>query len=78
VVYFQQPIYLSESNQTNWFTEQARDLLLYACLLETAPYLKNDSRIPTWKDYYTQSVAAIKRENSERINDGSIKRQEDQ
>ncbi len=78
VVYFQRPIPLSESNQTNWFTENARDLLLYASLLETAPYLKNDTRIPTWKDYYMQSVAAIKIENSQRINDGSIKRQEAQ
>jgi len=78
VVYFQQPEFLSDTNQQNWFTQYSRDLLLYACLLETAPYLKNDSRIGTWKDYYMQSASAIKKENAERINDGGVKRQEDQ
>lgn len=73
-VIFQRPDPLSDTNQTNWFTQYARDLLLYACLLETAPYLKNDQRIPVWKEYYQQSLAAIKTENKERINDSTIKR----
>lgn len=76
VVYYERPIPLSETNQTNWFTLYARDLLLYACLLETAPYLKNDQRIPVWKDYYMQSASALKRENMDRVNDASIKRME--
>lgn len=76
VIYFQRPEYLSDSLQSNWYTDNAPDLLLYASLLETAPYLKNDSRIQTWKDYYMESVSAIKKENAERVNDGSIKRQE--
>lgn len=76
VMYFERPIPLSETNQTNWFTDYARDLLLYATLLETAPYLKNDQRIPVWKDYYMQALSAIKTENKERVNDSTIKRQE--
>lgn len=78
VVFFQRPAPLSSTNQQNWFTQYARDLLLYACLLEATSYLKNDSRIPTWKDYYSQSVSAIKTENSQRVNDGSMMRQEAQ
>lgn len=76
MVYFEKPAPLSETNQTNWFTDYARDLLLYACLLETAPYLKNDSRAAIWKDYYTQAAGNIKIENKERINDASIRRVE--
>lgn len=78
VVFFQRPDPLSSTNQTNWFTMYARDLLLYACLLEAVPYLKNDQRISVWKDYYMQAAAAIKLENKERIDDASMKRNEQQ
>lgn len=76
IVYFERPEPLSAINQTNWLTDYARDLLLYACLLETAPYLKNDTRIETWKNYYLQSAAALNNENKGRVNDASIKREE--
>ncbi len=74
--FYQRPIPLSDTNQTNWFTQFSPDMLLYASLLESAPYLKNDQRIPTWKDYYLQASAAIRAENKERINDATIKRME--
>lgn len=74
--FYQRPMPLSATNQTNWFTEFSPDMLLYASLLEAAPYLKNDQRIPTWKDYYLQASSAIKVENRERINDATIKRVE--
>lgn len=76
LVYFERPEPLSSSNQTNWFTQYARDLLLYACLVEAIPYLKNDQRIETWKSYYSQSLSQIKMENKERVNDANIKRVE--
>lgn len=74
--FYQRPMPLSDTNQTNWFTQFAPDMLLYASLLEAAPYLKNDQRIPTWKDYYLQASSSIKVENKERINDATIKRVE--
>jgi hypothetical protein len=74
--FYQRPIPLSETNQTNWFTQFAPDMLLYAALLESAPYLKNDQRIPIWKDYYLQASTSIKVENKERVNDATIKRME--
>lgn len=76
LVYFQRLEPLSETNPTNWLTDYARDLLLYACLLETAPYLKDDPRISTWKDYYLQAAAALNNENKGRVNDASIQREE--
>lgn len=39
---------LTSSNTTNWLLTLAPDLYLYGALLEAAPYLKNDERIPTW------------------------------
>lgn len=76
ITFFQRPDPLSTTNQTNWYTQYARDLLLYACLIETASYLKDDQRIATWKDYYTQAANSIKMENKERVNDATIKRDE--
>lgn len=37
------------------------DLYLYASLLESAPYLKQDARIATWAAGYQQAVEAINR-----------------
>ncbi len=74
--YYEKPIPLSETNQTNWLTENAPDMLLYATLLEAVPYLKNDPRIAVWKDYYMQSSTAIKGENKNRVNDDTIQRSE--
>ena len=76
ISFYQRPIPLSESNQTNWFTQFAPDMLLYASLLEAVPYLKNDQRIETWKSYYLQASSSIKIENKERTNDATIKRME--
>ena len=35
-------------NATNWLLTLAPDLYLYGALLESAPYIKEDSRIQTW------------------------------
>jgi len=37
-----------ETNGTNWLLTMAPDLYLYAALLESAPYIKEDGRIQTW------------------------------
>jgi hypothetical protein len=39
---------LSDSNTTNWLLDLAPDLYLYGALLEAAPYLHEDERIPVW------------------------------
>ena len=54
----------SIATATNWLIGEAPDLYLYATLLEAAPYLKNDSRIPVWREGYTSAIAAIEDENS--------------
>ena len=36
------------SNSSNWLLELAPDLYLYGALLESAPYIKEDERLPVW------------------------------
>jgi hypothetical protein len=40
------------SNSTNWLLTMAPDLYLYGTLLESAPYLKEDSRLQTWGELF--------------------------
>jgi len=54
--YYQKPTALSDSNTTNWYVSNIPDILLYACLLEAEPYLKNDGRIQTWATLYQSKV----------------------
>lgn len=39
---------LSDSNTTNWLLTANPDIYLYATLVQSAPYLKEDERIATW------------------------------
>lgn len=58
VLYYELVKPLDESNQTNYLTEITPDLLLYATLLQSAPYLKDDQRIATWQAYYDRALQA--------------------
>jgi hypothetical protein len=43
---------LSDSNTSNWLLEESPDLYLYAALIQSAPYLKEDDRINVWAGLY--------------------------
>ena len=62
--------------ETNWLTEYAPDLLLYAALLEAAPFLKKDERIGTWQAMYDRAAQALSGEDLKRIMDRSANRSE--
>lgn len=76
ILYYEQPPLLGQDFQTNWLTEYAPDLLLYASLLEAAPFLKNDERIPTWQAMYDRAARALSGEDLGRITDRSANRSE--
>lgn len=76
VLYYEQPRFLGEDFQTNWITEYAPDLLLYATLLEAAPFLKKDERIATWQQMYDRAAQALAGEDLKRILDRSAQRSE--
>ena len=76
VLYYEQPRFLGPDFQTNWLTEYAPDLLLYATLLEATPFLKKDERIGTWQAMYDRAAQAISGEDLKRIMDRSANRSE--
>lgn len=55
-IYYKKPAFLSNSNTTNEWTESAADALLFACLSESAAFLKGDTRIPIWENRYFQAM----------------------
>lgn len=76
ILYYEQPTPLGEDFQTNWLTEYAPDVLLYAALLEATPFLKNDERINTWQTMYDRSAQALNGEDLKKILDRSANRSE--
>lgn len=76
ILYYELPALLDEANQTNWLTEFAPNLLLYATLLEATPYLKNDERIPVWQTMYAQAAQALNGEDLKKILDRGAVRNE--
>mgnify|MGYP006324645735 FL=1 len=76
IIFYEQPALLDAVNQTNWLTDYAPSTLLYRALLECEPFLKNDSRIATWKGFYGESLATLNAQDLSRIVDRSGVRQE--
>ena len=76
VLYYELPILLDEENQSNWLTEYAPELLLYATLLEATPFLKNDERIPVWQQMYDRAASMLNGEDLAKILDRAAVRKE--
>lgn len=75
LAYHERPVPLDETNQTNWTTQYAPQLLLYATLLEAQPWLKLDDRIAVFQGMYDRAAAAVKAEAERRVNgDESLQR----
>lgn len=76
ILYYEQPRFLGDDFQTNWLTEYAPDLLLYATLLEASPFLKSDERVQLWQAMYDRAAQALAGEDLKRIMDRSANRSE--
>lgn len=77
IIYLELPNPISIANQTNWLTDYAPDLLLYASLLEAIPFLKNDERIPVWEKMYDRGLASINGQDDMRVEDRASNRGSD-
>lgn len=64
--YFERPEPLSEANQTNWTTQYAPQLLLYATLLEAQPFLKRPERTQEFQALFDRASAAVANEAQRR------------
>lgn len=76
ILYYELPPLLSTEVQSNWITEYAPELLLYASLLEATPFLKNDERIQVWQGMYDRAAAMLNGEDLKKILDRSTVRKE--
>jgi hypothetical protein len=76
LAYYERPEPLSAINQTNWTTQYAPQLLLYACLLEAQPFLKMPERMAEFQSLYDRSLQMLKNEDISRMSDSSSNRGE--
>jgi hypothetical protein len=68
IIYYAEVQPLDAENQQNLWTAIAPQAMLYGTLLQAQGYLKALDKLPVWKSYYTDSLAALKKEdNSRRI-----------
>lgn len=47
---------LSDTNTSNWLLAGHPDIYLYATLVETAPYLRDDARLGVWRSEYERRM----------------------
>lgn len=59
LVYYARIPALTSTNTTNWLLQEAPDAYLYGALVHTAPYLKDDARLPLWGDLLTQTMQGL-------------------
>jgi hypothetical protein len=65
--YYERPDPLCGDNQQNWLTQEAPDLMLFGCLLETSPFLINDERTKMWQDFYDRKLIELVGEDARRL-----------
>jgi len=77
LAYLELPPPISPTNQTNWLTNYAPDVLFYGALIEAIPYLKDDERIPVWQSKYDKAMASLNQQDDWRKVDRSNNRDAD-
>lgn len=76
ILYYEKLAALDETNETNWLTEYAPQLLLYGSLMEAAPYLKNDPRVQVWQSAYDRAAQTLNGQDLLKILDRTATRSE--
>ena len=67
---------LDSTNQENLFTRECPQAMLFGTLLQAQGYLKALDKLPVWKSYYTDALAALKKEDDARRFDRNTSIQE--
>ena len=76
IIYYAEVQPLDETNQQNLWTAIAPQAMLYGALLQAQGYLKALDKLPVWKGYYTDAIAALKKEDNSRRVDRNTSVQE--
>ena len=76
IIYYAEIQPLDQQNQQNLWTAIAPQAMLYGTLLQAQGYLKALDKLQMWKSYYTDALAALKKEDSSRRIDRNVTVQE--
>jgi hypothetical protein len=76
ICYYSEIQPLDSNNQQNLFTRECPQAMLFGTLLQAQGYLKALDKLPIWKQYYTDSLAALKKEDNSRRMDRNTSVQE--
>ena len=57
MTYYKIPQPMSDTNPTNEYLDVCPDLVLYASLAESAPFLMDDPRLATWDGLYKTGLS---------------------
>lgn len=76
ILYYELPPLLDDATETNWLTEFAPNVLLYAALVEATPFVKDDQRVQLWQGYYDRALSALNGEDLQKILDRASVRNE--
>lgn len=63
LAYYQEFAAFSADADTNWLLTSHPDIYVYGTLLHSAPYLKDDERIPVWVGLYEKALSDLKIES---------------
>ena len=66
IIYYAEIQPLDQVNQQNLWTAVAPQAMLYGALLQAQGYLKALDKLPVWKQYYTDAIGALKKEDNTR------------
>lgn len=67
LAYHERPIPLDSTNQVNWTTQYAPQLLLFASLIEAQPWLKMPERTQEFQALFDRAAAAVTAEARRRM-----------
>jgi len=76
ITYYSEIQPLDSQNQQNLFTRECPQAMLFGSLLQAQGYLKAMDKLPIWKQYYEDSLAALKKEDNSRRIDRNVTVQE--
>ena len=78
IAYYERPIPLDSTHQTNWTTQYAPQLILYGTLMEAQPWIKREDKIQVFQGLYNEAAADVTTEAMRRLNgDASLVKRED-
>jgi len=74
ITYYSKIPNLTDVNPTNWLMNSSPDIYLYGSLLQSAPYLVDDSRIAVWSSLYQKLVKDLEiADQKARVGDSTLK-----